>query len=981
MKLKTYTAILIGLFSIAFSQGTWMWTKQVHSELEWKTISTEHFRVHYHNGIKNIAVEGANIAETVYPELLEQVNLESTPVIDIIFTTEDEIMNGYAMWTNQTFIWVDQNDAVIWLENGKWLYQVLSHELQHIVFFNKVKSWLLEPWGMLLSKTPGWFVEGLAEYMTEKWRPHRADISHKYHILTNTAEKMDPHYDGYSKLLLFAEEYGDSSLIKLLEYRDKLNLFNFEKAFKETTGKSISNFNEHWRRTMNTYYYGYMAQKESYEDIGIVTSLPVNKQRGFSFSPDSLNIAIIGKMDDGQSDQSLIIAKQDTTSKKDKGFKLFWWIKKEERIVDSTENKESSKPHYNKTEIDFGRFHSSMSWNQNSNKLAYAKYHFSKNSSMVYDISVYNTETKEHTWITENMRATYPIWSNDNKSIVFVSHKNSNSNLFGIDLTSNKITQLTHYTGDNQILTPAWSPDGRQIAFARSGQDGQTNVYLLDLFSKEITQLTHNSEVEFSPVWHSSENKIYYTSHAGNTPNIVELDLESLTTIPRTDIGGVLQTVQWNPKGNTLIAKTLGDVDSSRIVFVDVNREITTSPLSIRKDYTSWMSKSPNVLLTEFDKIKPTDIISDQPYKFYKHPKHMTSFLLLADTPFGFSQWSDPLGKHIFSIIAGTTDYSLDIPYYLISYTNAQHGPLWGVNYFHNLNWQYRLYDASPNGGMWEKFDGSQIWAIFPFASENNMHISHSLMTEFTFFERDFSFAKDPLEYNDLISTPDGFIEPESGAEGVLSLTWKFVNRRGHKQNVSLPRNGYGISVKMDFADDSFYGDFIYQRYTIDSFSNAPLGPLTLYGRYKFQTLGGTPPSQEYIGFTEDIPIYFPGQGTLGWFENMSPRGWSGDVVFGDKIHFSTLELRFPLMPSLPINILGITLGDITGAVISDYGRVWGFDNDTEIITAGYEAKIALKLGSIPFFFLSVGEAQEIENWESNKEPTSYVRFALINPF
>jgi hypothetical protein len=563
-----------------------------------------------------------------------------------------------------------------------------------------------------------------------------------------------------------------------------------------------------------------------------------------------------------------------------------------------------------------------------------------------------------------------------------VSHSNSNSNLFGIDLESKEITQLTHFTGDNQIISPSWSPNGNYIAFARSGNDGATNIYTLDMLNQNIVQLTTNQAVEYAPVWHPSGEKIYFTSHAGNTPNIVELELSSNDSNPITDIGGTLQSVQWNPKGNSLIASTLYDVDSSRIVFIDVEREITTSPLSIRPDYTRWMSKAPDVLLTEFDKISPTEIISDESYAFYKHPKHMTSFILLTDGPFGMTQWSDPLGKHIVSIIGGTTDYSMNTPYSMISYINAQHGPLWGLYYFYNLYWQFRINNAS-SYGFWEKFDGTQVWAIFPINSKNNMHISHSISTEFSLFDRSFTLCEDIFEDSDCYNfenTNLGF-EPESGTDGVFSIKWQYVDKRGHKDNFNLPRYGDGISFKLDFADKNIIGDFTYQRYTLDSFSNYSIGPFTLYGRNKFQAINGTPPGQEYIGLTEDMSIYFPGQGTLGWFENMSPRGWEGGLILGNKISFLTMELRFPLMSSLPINILGLTLGDISGAVISDYGHVWGFEVDEEVITAGYEAKIALKLGNVPLFYISVGEAQTIDNWRDNHTPNPYVRFSLINPF
>ena len=73
---------------------TWQNSGRVHSEFEWYTIKTENFNVHYHKDIESIAIAGANIAEQVLPILLKQIELDSIPLIDIILTTEDEIMNG-----------------------------------------------------------------------------------------------------------------------------------------------------------------------------------------------------------------------------------------------------------------------------------------------------------------------------------------------------------------------------------------------------------------------------------------------------------------------------------------------------------------------------------------------------------------------------------------------------------------------------------------------------------------------------------------------------------------------------------------------------------------------------------------------------------------------------------------------------------------------------------------------------------------------
>ena len=314
--MKTIYTIIIYL---SFGWGfTWQFSGRTHPELNWTTMETEHFRVHFHQGIEDIAKEGASISEQVRPTLLQQMGLDDIPVIDIIFTTEDEIMNGFATHTYTTFIWVDQNEAAVWLEDEKWLYQVVAHELQHIVFSHKINTWLPEPWESLYSDTPGWVWEGLAEYETERWRPHRADISHKYHVLKNNMDKMDAHHDGYSKLLYWSDRFGDSTIVSTFSERDKLGLFKFEKAFKKHTGVEVKQFNEDWRRHMNTYYYGYRSQKEPLDEIGEVVSLPIKKLDSFAFSSDSSKIALLGKDDKNQWDRSLIIAVRDTAKERER---------------------------------------------------------------------------------------------------------------------------------------------------------------------------------------------------------------------------------------------------------------------------------------------------------------------------------------------------------------------------------------------------------------------------------------------------------------------------------------------------------------------------------------------------------------------------------------------------------------------------------------------------------------------------------------
>jgi len=986
--MKKYISILImsAGFIVAQTPFTWQWSGRVHSELNWRTIETEHFRVHYHQGIDSIAVSGASIAELVYPTLLTQMELDTVPTIDIVFTDEDEIMNGFAMWFNTTFIWVDQNDVAVWLEDEKWLYQVLSHELQHIVYFNTVKSWVPEPWGNVFSGTPGWFVEGLAEFMTEKWRPHRADLSHKWHILKNKTEFMDPHHDGYSKLKYWADRFGDSTIVKTMKHRNKFKMFNFKKGFKDATGISVNQFNEDWRRHMNTYYYGYRAQKEPIEDIGKTMTLPISKVNGFSFALDSTKIAIAGRNNTDQYDQSLFIVQRDTTAEREtleereKEHPLsdfFTNLFKSKSDTTDTTKEEKDPVIWKTSEVDYGRFHQVMSWSPDYKQLVYAKYHFGENQSMVWDLCVMESESEKPVWLTQSMRASHPNWSPDGEKIVFVAHKNNTSNLYVILPMGGDAKPLTQFTGDVQLLNPSWSPDGSKIAYAKAGPEGNLDIYTLGYpIGKEI-RITDNPEVDYLPVWHPDGKSITFTSHKGSTPNLHTVDLETLESIQNTDVGDAVWSAQWMPKDSTILATTLTDVDSVRIVKVDPKRVVTiTEPLVMQDTYTRWRSTEPTHLLPKYDPAVVINYTAPAKYKFWEHPKHIMSLVLPDETGiFGLTSWSDPIGRHIVQA-SGWYDWNDNESAWSVSYVNAQHGPLWGVMMQHNYSWDLRSYGS---GYQWlfESLDGATLFTQVPFNFGKNMSSAHSGFASIALRHRNASIVK---EKDETIELP----KPENGNEGLMTLGYQWINRRPYKVNAGIPRKGFGIQTNLDIATDKLYGEFNWQRLTLDAFANIEAGPAILFIRGKAEILeGANPPDQEFVGLTNANTFYLPGTaGTAGFTENLNPRGWDG-IRLGNRVSMNTVELRLPLISNLPVNLLFFSLGSISAAVFSDVANSWttGEGIQAWVVTAGYELKLGLHIGESPLFIFSGGQAQTIDEWMDEKPPHDYLRLALINPF
>ena len=177
-----------------------------------------------------------------------------------------------------------------------------------------------------------------------------------------------------------------------------------------------------------------------------------------------------------------------------------------------------------------------------------------------------------------------------------MSHYNNVSNIFISDLNGQEVTNLTGFTDNTQIAYLAISPDRDQVAFAMNPKNGNMDIYTIDLKSKAITRLTDDSMVDIMPVWHPNSESISYTSNANGVPNIYTINLNSKKITANTDAGDGIWTHQWMPQDSVLLATSLGDIDSVRLIKVDPFRSPDTAPLTLRDNYISWLDAGPDVL-------------------------------------------------------------------------------------------------------------------------------------------------------------------------------------------------------------------------------------------------------------------------------------------------------------------------------------------------------------------------------------------------
>ncbi|MDH2289689.1 Tol-Pal system beta propeller repeat protein TolB [Cobetia marina] len=141
-----------------------------------------------------------------------------------------------------------------------------------------------------------------------------------------------------------------------------------------------------------------------------------------------------------------------------------------------------------------------------------------------------------------------PAWSPDGKKLAYVSFESERPAIYVQELGSGRRAKLTGFRGINGA--PAWSPDGRKLAMALS-KDGQPEIYVMDIASRKFQRLTNNPAIDTEPDWLPDGSGMVFTSDRAGSPQIYRLDLSGGTERV-TFTGNYNSRGRVSPDGETL---------------------------------------------------------------------------------------------------------------------------------------------------------------------------------------------------------------------------------------------------------------------------------------------------------------------------------------------------------------------------------------------------------------------------------------------
>ena len=113
-----------------------------------------------------------------------------------------------------------------------------------------------------------------------------------------------------------------------------------------------------------------------------------------------------------------------------------------------------------------------------------------------------------------------PAWSPDGRQLAYVSFEARKPVVYVHDVASGQRRVLANFRGSNSA--PAWSPDGRSIALTLS-QAGGSQLYVMPAAGGAPRRLTQSSSIDTEPAFSADGQSIYFVSDRGGSPQIYRM--------------------------------------------------------------------------------------------------------------------------------------------------------------------------------------------------------------------------------------------------------------------------------------------------------------------------------------------------------------------------------------------------------------------------------------------------------------------------
>jgi len=886
LRLLRHIFLLCVLAQIASAQFYYFGRNKVqYTEFDWKVLRTEHFDIYYYTEMKDLAERGAFFAEESYKLLEQKFNHNVGNRIPLIFYSshlhfqQTNVAPGFIPEGVGGFFEFLKGRVVIPYQGSMQQFaHVIRHELVHVFMHSKINRVLLDHRQAQDRVPPLWFTEGLAEAWSTTWDT-QAEMVMRDAVLNNYVvplNEMDRIYGSFlmykegENLLRFVEDrYGNEKVLLLMENFWKSN--SFSEVMKATIGRTYKEFDEDWLYHLKKRYYPVLGKQDL--PSGVSKNIV---DVGFNSKP-------IVYTHDGRREAYFI--------GNHTGYTNIYRVNLDEEkpepevVIEGEKTDEFEAFHVFQSKLDISK----------EGRLAFVTKSGENDALHIYDIR--EEKLVETVKFRNLVVLSSPTWSPDGKRVAFASvDKSGNNDLYVLDLRTRNLTRLTNDIYDER--DPAWSPNGRTIVFSSDrnpyGRNGKYNLFLYDLTTSNIEYLTVGNQSYLSPAWSKDGKRLAFISDLDGAQNVWLMEMDG-SSMPEqhlrqrsmrklTQFSTAAFDPSWGENGELIFTAFENfSFQIKKVTELEALADSTNVSHTFRYDEIGeqWSAS----------KLDAPSVVADFRYTG-EYKLDIAQSQISTDPIFGTAggaalAMSDVLGNDqyyflIYNTAQARSEFleSFNIAISRISLgKRANHA--YGI--FHFAGNRYDLTD--PDLFYYERAFGGYFALSYPLSKFRRIESSVTVSN----------------------SDKDVFVDLMPRKALLVSTSFSFIGDNS-LWGPSGPLDGNRMMLTLAYTTDVRHSNVSYYTVIAD------------YRHYWRLTTRSALASRVNLWYNEgkEARRFFMGG---SW----DLRGWPRWSIRGQKLWFTSHELRFPFIDQLGIRFPfgGITFGAFRGALFADLGGAW----------------------------------------------------------
>ncbi|MFH7347533.1 Tol-Pal system beta propeller repeat protein TolB [Acinetobacter variabilis] len=190
-----------------------------------------------------------------------------------------------------------------------------------------------------------------------------------------------------------------------------------------------------------------------------------------------------------------------------------------------------------------------------------------------YTLQIADTDGEQpKTILTSRDPILSPAWTPDAKKIAYVSFETKRPAIYVQDLATGQREKLASFRGLNGA--PSFSPDGKSMLFTAS-MHGNPEIYQMNLETRQLKRMTNDSAIDTEARYAPDGKSFIFTSDRGGSPQIYRYDFNNESTKRLTFRGAFNARATLSADGKKLALVHRPSGSNYKVAVQDISSGVT----------------------------------------------------------------------------------------------------------------------------------------------------------------------------------------------------------------------------------------------------------------------------------------------------------------------------------------------------------------------------------------------------------------------